>query len=56
MNNQLYAIAQQQHAELQRDAEQHRLTRAIQPARRPTTNHRLITRIIARLTPRASTP
>lgn len=54
MNDQLYTIAQQRHADLQRTAEHERLARAIRNPRRRTGNQRPITRLTARLTGRAS--
>ena len=52
--SQLYTIAQQRHADLQRTAEHERLARAIRNPRRRTGNQRPITRLTARLTGRAS--
>jgi hypothetical protein len=49
MNNLLYTIAQQRHADLQRTAERERLARAIRKPRRRTGNQRVITRLIGRL-------
>ena len=60
MNDQLYTIAQQRHADLQRTAEHERLARAIRNPRRRTGNQRPITHLtnrpphwarIGRLTP-----